>query len=181
MQSLWQEHIDAAISSTVNVSHQFSVEETEELYQYAWEKGVKGITIFRDKCKRIGILTADEPEPVISGVAGPELRRGVILQVNDNAVGRKRKLTTGCGSLHCTAFFEQKTGNLLEVYLSKGSTGGCNNFMIGLSRMISLAARGGCNIYSIIDQLESCGSCPSYTVRFAKKQDTSRGSCCPMA
>ncbi len=47
--------------------------------------------------------------------------------------------------------------------------------------MISLAARGGISIYDIIDQLQSCGSCPSYTVRYAKYQDTSRGSCCPMA
>lgn len=185
MQSTWQNHIDAAISSTVNVPHQFTIDETKALYQYAWESGLKGITIFRDKCKRIGILTTDEPvpakEPPTVGIAGPDLKRGIILQVSDHAIGRKRKLTTGCGSLHCTAFFEERTGNLLEVYLSKGSTGGCNNFMIGLSRMISLAARGGCNIYSIIDQLASCGSCPSYTVRYAKKQDTSKGSCCPMA
>ena len=53
--------------------------------------------------------------------------------------------------------------------------------MIGLSRMISLAARGGVDIYSIVDQLNSCGSCPSYAVRTATKHDTSKGSCCPVA
>jgi ribonucleoside-diphosphate reductase alpha chain len=53
--------------------------------------------------------------------------------------------------------------------------------MIGLSRMISLAARGGVDIYSIIDQLNSCGTCPSYAVRSATKKDTSKGSCCPVA
>lgn len=60
---------------------------------------------------------------------------------------------TGCGTLHCEAFFDPDTGDLLETYLSKGSTGGCNNFMIGLSRMISLSARAGVDIYSIVDQL----------------------------
>ena len=69
----------------------------------------------------------------------------------------------------------------METFLSKGSSGGCNNFMIGLSRMISLAARAGCNIESIVDQLDSCGACPSYAVRRATKHDTSKGSCCPMA
>lgn len=69
----------------------------------------------------------------------------------------------------------------METYLSKGSTGGCNNYMIGLSRMISLAARAGCNIHDIIDQLNSTGVCPSYAVRKATKHDTSKGSCCPMA
>ena len=47
--------------------------------------------------------------------------------------------------------------------------------------MISLAARSGCSIHDIIDQLDSCGSCPSYAVRRATKHDTSKGSCCPMA
>ena len=53
--------------------------------------------------------------------------------------------------------------------------------MIGLSRMISISARGGVDIYTIIDQLNSTGSCPSYTVRKATKGDTSKGACCPMA
>ena len=60
MQSVWQNHIDASISSTVNVPNRFTVEETENLYMYAYEKGLKGITIFRDGCKRIGILNTSE-------------------------------------------------------------------------------------------------------------------------
>ena len=104
-----------------------------------------------------------------------------MLEADDDAIGKKRKLMTGCGSLHCSAFFDPVTGDLLETYLSKGSSGGCNNFMIGLSRMISLAARGGVPIESIIDQLDSCGTCPSYAVRRATKGDTSKGSCCPIA
>ncbi len=178
-QSTWQDYIDAAISSTVNVPNNFTKEEVEDLYLYAWQRGLKGVTIFRDGCKRSGILsvtpTKEEPTP------NETKARGEIIQVHDNVIGKKRKLTTGCGSLHCTAFFDPTSGDLLEVYLSKGSTGGCNNFMIGLSRMISVAARSGCSIHDIIDQLSSSGSCPSYAVRSATKRDTSKGSCCPMA
>lgn len=83
--------------------------------------------------------------------------------------------------MHCEAFFDPDTGDLLETYLSKGSLGGCNNFMIGLSRMISLSARGGLDVYSIVDQLKSSGTCPSYAVRTATKHDTSKGSSCPVA
>ena len=53
MQSVWQKHIDASISSTVNVPNSFTVEETESLYIYAYEQGLKGITISRDWCKRV--------------------------------------------------------------------------------------------------------------------------------
>lgn len=179
MQAIWQTHIDASISSTVNVPNQFTVEETEDLYLYAYEQGLKGVTIFRDGCKRIGVLTTSEKKNV--AVAGEGLSRGDIIQVNDDVVGKKRKLMTGCGTLHCIALFDPHTGALLETYLSKGSTGGCNNFMIGLSRMISISARGGIDIYTIIDQLNSTGSCPSYSVRRSTRNDTSKGSCCPMA
>ena len=78
------------------------------------------------------------------------------------------------------AFFDEY-GNLKNTYLSKGSTGGCNNYMIGLSRIMSLATRKGATIDEIIDQLDSCGVCPSYAIRKATKKDTSPGSCCPMA
>ena len=180
MQSIWQQHIDASISSTVNVPESFTVEETEKLYMYAYEKGLKGITIYRDGCARSGILSVGETKekPV---TAGDGLGRGEILLVTDDVVGKKRKLITGCGSLHCIALFDPHTGALLETYLSKGSTGGCNNFMVGLSRMISISARGGIDIETIVDQLNSSGSCPSYVARRVTKKDTSKGACCPMA
>lgn len=178
MQAIWQTHIDASISSTVNVPNSFTVEETESLYTYAFEQGLKGITIFRDGCKRVGILNTKETKTV---TAGDGLKRGEILLVTDDVIGKKRKLITGCGSLHCIALFDPHTGALLETYLSKGSTGGCNNFMVGLSRMISISARGGISIETIVDQLNSSGSCPSYTARKVTRKDTSKGACCPMA
>lgn len=182
MQAAWQNYIDASISSTVNVPNDFSVEDVENLYIEAWKAGLKGITVFRDGCERAAILSTDKPkEEEPKQPIATELPRGFIITTTDDCVGKKRKLQTGCGSLHCTAFFDPITGDLMETYLSKGSTGGCNNFMIGLSRMISLAARSGCSIQDIIDQLNSCGSCPSYAVRRATKHDTSKGSCCPMA
>ena len=57
MQAAFQQHIDASISSTVNVPNSFTVEDTEHLYLLAYESGCKGVTIFRDGCKRAGILT----------------------------------------------------------------------------------------------------------------------------
>lgn len=177
MQGVWQQHIDASISSTVNVPNEFTVEQVEDLYMYAWKMGLKGVTIFRDGCKRTGILTTGEEkkeEP-------DELKRGFVVKANDNCVGKKRTLRTGCGTLHCEAFFDPENGRLVETYFSKGSSGGCNNFMIGLSRMISLATRGGLDIEAIVDQLESAGTCPSYAVRKATKKDASTGSSCPVA
>ena len=62
MQAIWQLHVDASISSTVNLSHGFTKEETEALYMYAYDMGLKGITIYRDGCKRMGILSTKKKE-----------------------------------------------------------------------------------------------------------------------
>ena len=172
MQATWQSHIDASISSTVNVPEEFSVEDVEKMYEYAWSMRCKGITLFRTNCKRVAILTpqSDNNEDQPANFESTGLQRGEVIEVSDNVIGLKRKLMTGCGSLHCIALFDPHTGALLETYLSKGSTGGCNNF-----------ARSGVPIHRIIDQLDSTGVCPSYAVRRATKKDTSKGSCCPMA
>ena len=178
MQGVWQKHIDASISSTVNLPEEATIEDVEEIYLNAWKEGLKGITVFRNGCKRLGILTTNNSQEKEEEKG---LLRGEIISCSDNLIGMKRRLTTGCGSLHCTAWFDPQTGDLMEIYLNKGSTGGCANFMVGLSRMISLACRGGVKIEDIADQLQSTGACPSYASRTATKHDTSKGACCPMA
>lgn len=179
VQAMLQRYIDASISSTVNLPHETTIEQVFDLYMEAWKQGLKGITIWRDGCQRQGILTKEEDkkEPEIT----PKLQRGYVRKASDNLIGRKRTLQTGCGSLHVAAWFDPETGELMETFFSKGSTGGCALFMTGLSRMTSLAARAGAPIDKIVDQLQSSGTCPSYAVRKATKQDTSKGSSCPVA
>ena len=184
MQSVLQKHVDTAISSTINLPYECTLEEIERLYLYAWEKGLKGVTIFRDGCKRVGILTTDNSnnkDEKSDVESSKKLERGMIIKVDNNTVGKERHLTTGCGSLHCAAFFDPITGDLLETYLSKGSSGGCQSNLAAVSRLMSLAARAGVDVYTIVDQLKSCMACPSYAVRSATKHDTSKGNCCPTA
>lgn len=175
-------HIDMSVSKTINIPEDYSFENTKDVYLKCWQLGIKGCTIFRPNPLRQGILIShtkksQEEEKKLNTILG----RGDILVADDNVIGLKRKLTSGCGSLHVQAFFDPNTGLLQETYFSKGSTGGCNNFMIGLSRMISLASRAGVGLEDIVDQLNSCGACPSYATRHATKHDTSPGACCPMA
>lgn len=182
MQAAWQEYIDASISSTINLPNTATVEDVEDIYISAWKNGLKGVTVYRAGCAREPVLDAgDKTDAPTTPTNTDELPRGYVIPVKDDLIGIKRKLMTGCGSLHCMAFFDKDTLELQETYLSKGSTGGCNNFMTGLSRLISLSARAGVPLVSIVDQLNSCGVCPSYATRKATKNDTSPGSCCPTA
>ena len=176
MQAAWQKGIDASISSTVNLPNSATVDDISTIYMEAWKNGLKGITVYRSGCMREGVLVTETPTEKSS-----ELKRGAIVPCKDNLIGLKRKLTTGCGSLHVLGYFDPDTKELQEVYFNKGSTGGCANFMTGLSRMVSLLCRAGVSIFDIKDQLDSTGVCPSYATRRAVKHDTSDGSCCPMA
>lgn len=182
MQSAWQKGIDASISSTVNLPNSATIEDVKNIYLNAWRCGLKGITVYRAGCKREGVLVSEEATTEDKTLLKDEdLPRGFIVDCTEELVGKKRKLITGCGSLHVLAYFNPINGSLQEVYFNKGSTGGCANFMTGLSRMVSLLCRAGVDIISIKDQLDSTGVCPSYATRTATKHDTSRGSCCPMA
>lgn len=178
IQAQWQRFIDASISSTVNVTNDTTVETIRDLYQAAWEDGCKGLTIYRAGCKKEGVLVVDTPkEQTMEDTIHIPITDTSI----DNCVAYGTQLTTGCGSLWMSVYFHKKTGQLCHIFLDKGSTGGCNSFMIGLSRMISYAGKLGGTVEGICDQLNSVPACPSYTVRNAVKGDTSSGKCCPSA
>ena len=65
MQSAWQNYIDASISSTINLPYEASVEDVYEIYINAWKNNLKGITIYRDGCKRSGVLVNEKPKETI--------------------------------------------------------------------------------------------------------------------
>lgn len=184
MQATWQMHIDASISSTVNLPNSATVEDVKDLYMYAWEQGLKGITVFRDGCKRLGILTTDNKEPskandTFDGFDA--LRRGDIISVNDDLIGYKRKIVNGCGDFSEQIFFDDFTGEPLENFIAMGDGGGCSRNLEAISRLISLALRSGIPVSEIIKQLKKVHSCPAYRARKIQKGDTSIGTSCPSA
>ena len=62
LQSAWQNVVDSAISSTINLDESVTPEEISEIYKLAWSYNLKGITVFRNNCFRTGILTTTKPE-----------------------------------------------------------------------------------------------------------------------
>ena len=59
MQSVLQRHIDQAISSTINLPKDTSLETVERIYRMAWEHGLKGVTVYRES-SREGILLTEK-------------------------------------------------------------------------------------------------------------------------
>ena len=59
MQSVCQKYVTDSISSTVNLPENTTIEDIENLYVLAYEKGLKGVTVYRDNCSLGGILNTE--------------------------------------------------------------------------------------------------------------------------
>lgn len=60
MQAHLQQYVDSSISKTINVPRELSFEKFKDIYEYAYEKGVKGCTTFRPSDQITGILQKGE-------------------------------------------------------------------------------------------------------------------------
>lgn len=58
IQSILQRYTTNAISSTINLPKETTLEQVSEIYMEAWKQGLKGITVYRDG-SRDGVLTTE--------------------------------------------------------------------------------------------------------------------------
>jgi ribonucleoside-diphosphate reductase alpha chain len=65
IQATIQKWVDSSISKTANCPSDFTVEQTKELYDYAFETGCKGVTIYRDGSRMEQILIPISLEEII--------------------------------------------------------------------------------------------------------------------
>ena len=70
IQAAMQKYICHSISSTINVPKETTKETIGEIYINGWQKGLKGITVYRDGC-RTGVLIENTKE-VIKEATAPE-------------------------------------------------------------------------------------------------------------
>ena len=182
MQGIWQKHIDASISSTVNLPNSATVEDVEELYIHAWEKGLKGLTIFRDGCARLAVLTlGDKKEEKEEVVIEEGLKRGQWEEKPRGVIEIPRKIYTGCGKelLHITISPKEK--RIIDFYITSSSSGGCKLNIQALAIAMSGMLRLGGNIQNIKCAFRGMGQCPSFVKARAIGKHVSKGTSCPTA
>jgi ribonucleoside-diphosphate reductase alpha chain len=79
MMAAAQPYISGAISKTVNMPEEATVEEVEQLFIESWKLGLKAVAIYRDNCKVAQPLSADKKKtadgPAPAELAQPVRRR----------------------------------------------------------------------------------------------------------
>lgn len=165
MQGAWQEHIDASISSTVNLPESSTVEDVISLYAYAWKSGLKGLTIFRENCARLGILTSMKPKDDDKLEEEVKVNLNTISPITRDELGSKLKGTTyvkhiACGKLYIT-INRDVNDNLVEVFIESSKSGGCSANAECLGRYASACMRSGMKIDDIIEVTKGvkCSAC----------------------
>ncbi|MGP8079043.1 MAG: vitamin B12-dependent ribonucleotide reductase [Dehalococcoidales bacterium] len=158
MQASFQKYTDNAVSKTVNFPHEATKEDVANVYMLAYEKNLKGITIYRDRSR--------EGQPMSTGQAAPQT--AVVEKKPEKITPRKRakrttgiteKVNTGCGSLYVTINSDEE--GLCEVFSTLGKAGGCASAQLeAMCRLITTALRSGVDPASIVKQLRGI-RCPS--------------------
>jgi len=67
LQAAAQESIDHSISKTCNLPEDVSREVVSQVYMRAWEKGCKGFTVYRDKCRDGVLIQKSEAKKTLDG------------------------------------------------------------------------------------------------------------------
>jgi len=155
LQASLQRYCSTAISSTVNLPETATKEEISDLYQYAYRKGLKGVTIYRDGCKENQPVTfKKEDVSVTTGFHRPRKLQAEVFTVD-----------TGNGKMYVT--ISSSNGIPIEVFLQVGKSGQVlNTFSEALGRVVSIALQNGVALEDIIKTLININSDKPVWFRF---------------
>jgi ribonucleoside-diphosphate reductase alpha chain len=190
MMGATQPFISGAISKTVNVPREATVEEIEKAYVESWRLGAKAISIYRDGSKRTQPLNTSKAQVAdtrnIGGtnVGGDNVREVVKEVVKVIETPKRRKLpderhaithkfdVAGHEGYITVGMFEDGTpGEIFLVMAKEGST--ISGFADAFAQAISYALQYGVPLQALVDKFsharfEPSGMTKNPEVRFAK-------------
>lgn len=147
LQATIQKHIDSAISSTVNLPSEASVDDVSKIYFQAWEAGCKGITVYREG-SREGILISEEAAAQDEKkLTEPEERPRVLW-------GQTIKMRLPQGWIYVTVNKDHK-GLVKEVFVNLGKSGSDEKtYSEAIGRLISNFLQAGGEVDTVIHSLK---------------------------
>jgi len=129
-----QPFISGAISKTVNMPEESTVEDVMSLYLDAWKLGVKAIAIYRDNCKVAQPLSSSGKD---STAAPPpvHVHERKRLPLDRTEVGRKFQVGDHEGYIHVGLYDDGSPGDMFVDIAKDGTTlqGLMNSLMIAVS------------------------------------------------
>jgi ribonucleoside-diphosphate reductase alpha chain len=175
MMGATQPFISGAISKTVNVPKEATVEEIMQAYVQAWKLGAKAISIYRDGSKRTQPLNTSKDKTVedlaqqAAALAGGPIRRK--LPDERQAITHKFDIAGHEGYITVGLFENGQPGEIFLVMAKEGST--ISGFADAFAQAISYALQYGVPLQVLVDKFshvrfEPSGMTRNRDIRFAK-------------
>jgi ribonucleoside-diphosphate reductase alpha chain len=167
-----QPFLSGAISKTVNVPKDATVEEIQQAYIDSWRIGAKAVSIYRDGSKRTQPLnTARDKEKVAEVPAATPLKARRKLPDERHALTHKFDIAGHEGYITVGLFEDGTPGEIFLVMAKEGST--ISGFADAFAQAISYALQYGVPLQDLVDKFshvrfEPSGMTKNPDVRFAK-------------
>ena len=167
-----QPFISGAISKTINVPPDATVEEIEQAYLDAWRLGTKAVSIYRDGSKRTQPLNTTRKGPaaesagaaaadaVAAAGAGPSRRR---LPDERQAITHKFDIAGHEGYITVGLFEDGAPGEIFLVMAKEGST--ISGFADAFAQAVSYALQYGVPLQVLVDKFSHVRFEPSGRTR----------------
>jgi len=161
-----QPFISGAISKTVNMPNETTVEKIEEVFRMAWRMGLKAIAVYRDGCKAVqpvGLTPSDTKPP-----PKPVRRR---LPVDCGSVRHKFEIGGQKGYIHTGLYDDGKVGEIFIRMAKEGST--VSGLMDTIATLTSIALQYGVPLETLVSKFshvrfEPSGFTSNPDIPFAK-------------
>jgi ribonucleoside-diphosphate reductase alpha chain len=176
MMGATQPFISGAISKTVNVPKEATVEEIMQAYIQSWKLGAKAISIYRDGSKRTQPLNTSKDktaaeiaqQTAIQMVTQPVRRK---LPDERHAITHKFDIQGHEGYITVGLFEDGQPGEIFLVMAKEGST--ISGFADAFAQAISYALQYGVPLQALVDKFshvrfEPSGMTRNPEIRFAK-------------
>jgi ribonucleoside-diphosphate reductase alpha chain len=169
-----QPFLSGAISKTVNVPKDATVEEIEKAYLESWKLGAKAVSIYRDGSKRTQPLnTSKDAKAVVAEAAAQLVQRPVRRRLPDErqAITHKFDIAGHEGYITIGLYEDGSPGEIFLVMAKEGST--ISGFADAFAQAISYALQYGVPLQVLVDKFshvrfEPSGMTQNPEVRFAK-------------
>ncbi len=172
MMGATQPFLSGAISKTVNVPKDATVEDIEQAYIDSWRIGAKAVSIYRDGSKRTQPLNTAK-DKVAAAVAATVAAGPVRKKLPDerHALTHKFDISGHEGYITVGLFEDGTPGELFLVMAKEGST--ISGFADAFAQAISYALQYGVPLQDLVDKFshvrfEPSGMTKNPDVRFAK-------------
>ncbi len=156
MMSAVQPFLSGAISKTVNLPNDATVQDIEDAYLQAWRLGLKAIAVYRDGCKRVQplVLNKDEKQEretsiVEEGYGPPEAVRHK-LPDERRSITHKFSVAGHEGYLTVGMYQDGRPGEIFIVMAKEGST--ISGLMDSFATAISLSLQHGVPLKLLVDK-----------------------------